>query len=286
MSEEDNADLETLMTAMEGIGAKMKAVMHPYAPLPVAGSVASQEREAVKGDEFRLSLIWEVVLRASVSLRIAAEAVEGTARLLRPSALFFMPGPVVRAGLEASGLVLWLMEEGISIDARLQRAIAVQKAALDDDRKLAQDGQREGSPESNAVLDYAVTWSDNQRAKFLEAASKVGLKAIPVPTDTDLAALCGSRYEYSLTSGLAHGNLTAYGAVEKMFLGQGPNGVESAGVVFFMYATTVVDAYARALWALATYVLNAEGIAGIAALLDQFYDVLHIKNEVRFFRQP
>lgn len=196
-----------------------------------------------------------------------------------------MPGPVVRAGLEASGIVLWLMEEGISIDARIQRAIAIQKAALDDDRKLAQDGQREVAPESKAVLDFAVTWSDDQRAKFLEAASKVGLKAIPVPSNSDLASLCGSRYEYNLTSGLAHGNLTAYGAVEKMFLGQGPNGVESAGVVFFMYATTVADAYARGLWALANYVLNSEGIAGIAALLEQFYDELQIKDEARFFRK-
>ncbi len=285
MSEEDDANLETLLTAMEGIGAKVKAAMHPYAPLPVAGSLASQEREAVKGDEFRLRLIWEVPLRASVSLKIAAEAVEGTARLLRPSALFFMPGPVVRAGVEASGLILWLMEEGISIDARLQRAIAVQKAALDDDRKLSQDGQRDGSPESKAVLDYAVTWSDDQRQKFFEAASKVGLKAIPVPPNTDLAALCGARYEYNLTSGLAHGNLTAYGAIEKMFLGQGPDGVQSAGVVFFMYATTVADAYSRALWALARYVLNDEGVAAIAALLEQFYDELHIRDEARFWRQ-
>ena len=284
MTAPEELNLARLLDEMEAISTKVRAAFKPYAPLPMAGSTASTQQEAAKADEFRLRILWDVPRRASVALRGAGEAVEATGRLLRPTPLFFMPGPVIRSGLEAAGLVLWLVESGIPLNERLQRAIAARKADLNDDLKLAHDGLAEASPDTVETIQTVVRWSKGEKEKFLDAASKLNLPAIAVPNDTELATLCGARYEYNLTTGLAHGNPTAYGAVESMFIGQGPTD-DSAGRIFFTYATTVADAFCRAAWRLAEYSLAGEALNAFRQLFDAFYDEMHMNAEAReYFR--
>jgi hypothetical protein len=176
---------------------------------------------------------------------------------------------------------MWLMAADLSGEARVGRAIAIKKEDLNIDLALSQAGTKVSPAISQRAIEAssaAIEWSKGQREIFLKDAGASGTKSVSLPTNRAMAALANGEYEYVLTSGLAHGSTTAYGAVDGMLRAKDPS---TAGVMLMAYVTTVVDAYCRAGWALAGHVLSPGAKQTIVAALDRAYDDVGMLEEPR-----
>jgi hypothetical protein len=243
-------------------------------------SRAGTEHAALAHDSLKQEMLAYLRQRGLESLKFSAETVDAASRLLRLPSLMFTPGTVVRSGLESAGLICWLTQRNLSSNQRVQRAIAIGKEDWNQEVGLAQSALQTGDNEEfhKGVLEWALA----ERSKFFECVGAIQLKAVKVPTDWDLVALCDAGYEYRLNTALAHGNPTVHKAIEAMFRGPGATH-DSMGVALLNYLTTSADSYCRASWSYGCYVLAPNQIQELRALLEEVYESMHISETVHTY---
>ena len=280
----DETLIHDLLRSLDGTPALVEAFFASGTD-PQPGSMASMERDAVRHDQFKLDMLTYAQKRSWLCVRASAESVRGLARLLRPPPLMFMPGPVVRAGIESSGLACWMLSDGVSLEKRIQRAVAIRKQDINEERGISEAGARAAEGDQEAVLNEAVEWAAKQQEEFLRSASRTGLPAERVPNDIGLAELCDAGYEYRLSTLLAHGTPLAFNAVEAMFRGRSSTN-DSRGAIFLNYLTTAANCFCQAAWAYGRYILGPSRVKELGNLLEQTYDSLGMSDQARaYFRK-
>jgi len=287
VSGEEQRDERSLIEKVVDALHRLPVRVSPFlskAARPSPGSRAALEEESTSTDLVRLQMVRAVRRRCLDALRIASDSVDGTSRLLQSPPLMSMPGPVIRAGLEAAGLVCWLSEYGLSSDQRIQRYIAVRKDDLARELDLSRIGLEGATQGTKAVLEEAVKYAKTQLEEFQRKASQTHLPAVPLPKYADLAAICVAAYEYRMLTSLSHGSPFVYNVVDTMFRGRSP--IEnSPGIIFFHHLATSADAYCRAVWSFSRYVFDDELMNHLRALLEETYDSLGMLEEPRsYFR--
>src|SRR4051812_28108007 len=256
-----------------------------YKQVGSAADDSASGREYVgEVDEPKREMLDLLRKRAFETLRYSAETVDATSRLLQLPSLMFTPGTVIRSGLESAGLVCWLSDLTISTDERVQRAIAIGKEDWNQEVGLARAALR--TPDDHRELHEAtLKWAIGERDQFVAKAARIQLRAISVPKDSDLVALCDADYEYRLNTGLAHGNPTVHRAIEGMFGGTGAT-PDSMGRAFFNSLTSSADSCGRGSWAFGRYVLADSQIRKLRELPNEIYESLHMTDVGRdYFNQ-
>ena len=111
-------------TLLDSVAAAPAQITPLLSRTPHPASIAATERASMEGQS-RQQLLERSHARALNALAIPTEALVGITRLLRLLPLELMPGPIVRTGVVAAGVVLWLMDMNIGAEERAKRALGI-----------------------------------------------------------------------------------------------------------------------------------------------------------------
>lgn len=266
-------DWDALLNTLEGAPGQIQALLRQ---VPEPSSRASGEMASLASDQQRVSFLKASWQRALAHIPLAGEALVATTRLLRLPPVEVMSGPVVRAGLIASGVILWLMDPEISPHERVARTLGV----LAGDNAKALDMVEKGK-KAAAVAEVqsrigAIAQEVNRVGDQFESASR-GLSRRRMPTDEALARLSDSEYEYKLYTHIAHGTPAVVGEMHAMF--QHSDEIVR-GSALVNYVITLVHAYCQAGWALGSYTLAAANLERLKQVLVSLYKAMQANPEL------
>lgn len=242
---------------------------------PHAASKAMTELVMFRDDPQIVSFLGRTPGRAFTNIRLAGEAVVATTRLLQLPPVEVMSGPIVRAGLIACGLILWLMDPKADPDERAARTVRVFADDINNARNLAQKGKELATPEQLSQVQSDIDDVNTKQGVLAKQSS--GIKRPSMPKDERLATLTDSEYEYTLYTHLSHGNPSAIAAMRGMFNHADPE-VVGAGLV--NYIVTLVHVYCRAAWAIGSYTLEGRSLSDLRAVLISLYQALGANEDL------
>lgn len=235
----------------------------------VPSSKADAELKALEAskDGKRMLFLSGLPQRALTAVRLAGESVEATTRLLRMPPSEVMSGPVVRVGLLAAGLTLWILDPKLNEDERARRMVSVLREDLNNAMRMSTKSlQYAKSPEDKATVQADID-DIKSKMRMLEK-SAAGLPHVPFPNDEVLGTSSDSGYEYQLYTQISHGSLASIESMRQMLRHDDPL---LPGAALTNYILAIAHAYFRAVWAVGSYILAGEKLEQLRQVLTELY---------------
>jgi len=221
--------------------------------------------------QLAVDLIIDARDRAVAGVEACGEHVLATARLLEKPERFYSGQVVARAGVEAAGLVRWLLDPNASPEEVIARHLG--RARDEQDRGIkfltsASVSDPVDQEELATISQHIVEMKD----RTVAAIEEIGIKPVRLGS-TELAKYGGDPEEYDIFSGSMHGRLAPFLETQKM----AADDVGSA-ILFMNLISVTARAYVTAIDVARTFVtgqhLSDARLAEVAEALGLNEDAL------------
>jgi len=221
------------------------------------------------------SLVKVAYEQSSFLIESGGDHFQALEKLLTEPVSVFAPWTCVRALVEASSLAIWLLDNEIDKNKRVERSLSLRCSGLNEQLKLARDYNAEDAMEAIKSRMKAVK----------DKAANCGYSKIPgMPPKTDLInTYMGEVVSYRVLSAIAHSDITAL--QQKGFWQplSDPNHIEKRikldDVATICQSGTI--AFSKAIWYMA--IVFGWNVEDLEVIFQRVFDTLKIPQEDRFW---
>lgn len=242
-----------------------------------AGSILHNDIEALT-DEPRRSIVTYGAQRAFGMLELSFEGAADASKMLDPPATPRGSLGGVRAGIAASGRIVWLTDRTVEASERLRRAYATLNRDVNEEIAFSETGGEYDGPGAD-VVEYGRVWAREEQARWRKLMSRLQLGKVAFEGDEECASRLGLRFEYELFSNVTHAGRGGLSVVQQRLLGS----QEQLGEYLILVLAAGVTAYGRAVWSLANYRGDQALVERLRGLLSRVSDSIRLSDDARAY---